>query len=144
MKETGVVIELVDSRAKIAMSQTSACKNCNLCLNHENTAMVTEAWNNAGAKVGDQVCISVPDRGRIAGAFILFVVPVLALLSGLVLGLWAAGQLGLRQHSSLGAGISAFIFLIPSFFLIRWYDKRLALRYALEVKIVDIVSKTSR
>ena len=143
MKETGLVIELVDSRAKVAMPPTSACKNCNLCLMHENTGMVTEAWNDLGAKVGDRVCISVPDSGRIAGAVVLFLVPVLALLSGLVLGMWAAGQLGLRQHTTLGAGITALIFLIPSFFLIRWYDGRLTLRYALEVKIVDIVSKTS-
>ena len=143
MKETGVVVELVDSKAKIAMTRTSACDKCNICLMPERTAMVAEAWNNPGAKVGDQVCINVPDRGRITGAFILFLVPVFALLSGLILGLWAAGQLGLSQHATLVAGISVAILLIPSFFLIRWYDRRLALRYALEVKIVDIVSKTS-
>jgi sigma-E factor negative regulatory protein RseC len=143
LKETGVVIELVDSRAKVAMPQTRACKNCNLCLMHENTGMVTEAWNNLGAKVGDRVCVHVPDRGRITGTFVLFLVPVLALLLGLVLGLWAAEQLGLRQHASLGAGIAAVIFLIPSFFLVRWYDRRLALMYASEVRIVDILSKTS-
>ena len=105
--------------------------------------MVTEAWNDLGAKVGDRVCISVPDSGRIAGAVVLFLVPVLALLSGLLFGMWAAGQMGLRQHATLGAGITALIFLIPSFFLIRWYDGRLTLRYALEVKIVDILNKTS-
>ena len=143
MKETGIVIELVDSRAKVAMPPTSACKNCNLCLMHENTGMVTEAWNDLGAKVGDQVCISVPDRGRIAGAFVLFFVPVLALLVGLVFGMWAAGQLGMRQHTTLGAGIAALIFLTPSFFLIRWYDRRLVLRYASEVRIVGILSKRS-
>ncbi|RKY70223.1 MAG: hypothetical protein DRP97_04095 [Candidatus Latescibacterota bacterium] len=143
MKETGIVIELVDSKAKVAMTRTNACKNCNLCLMHENKGMVTEAWNNPGAKVGDQVCISVPDSGQIAGAFVLFLVPVLALLLGLILGVWAAEQLGLSQHSTLVAGIAVVIFLMPSFFLIRWYDRRLALRYASEVKIVDILSKTS-
>ena len=105
--------------------------------------MVTEAWNNPGAKVGDRVYVHVPDRGRIAGAVVLFLVPVLALLLGLVSGMWAAEQLGLGQHATLGAGIAAVVLLVPSFFLIRWYDRRLTLRYALEVKIVDIVSKKS-
>ena len=58
MKETGDVVELVDSKAKVAMTRTSACKECNICLMPERTAMVAEAWNNPGAKVDDQVCIS--------------------------------------------------------------------------------------
>ena len=144
MKETGVVAELVDSRAKVVMTRTSACKECRICLMEKNGSTVTEAWNNPGAKVGDLVRISVPDRGRIVGAVVLFLVPVLALLSGLILGMWAAGKLGLSQHATLIAGTSVAIFLIPSFSLIRWYDRRLAFRYASEVKIVDILSKISQ
>ncbi|MFH1007894.1 MAG: SoxR reducing system RseC family protein [Candidatus Latescibacterota bacterium] len=141
MIETGVVIEAGSSKAKVSLRRTPACTTCTLCHKEKPESGVTEAWNPIGANVGDHVSVSVPDQGRIAGAFVLFLVPVLVLILGLILGRWASEQLGLARYASLGAAMGTLIFLVPSFLLIRWYDRMLGQRHASEVRIVEIVRK---
>ena len=73
--------------------------------------MVTEAENPAGAQVGDKVRLQFNSRAALTAILIVFGLPLLALLLGVILTPVVAGQIGYRDHSqllSIGVGMVLF------------------------------------
>jgi len=98
--------------------------------------MVAEAWNSLGAKVGDTVCIRLSSRSVIGAAFLLYIVPLLVFLGGLIVG-------QSLTHHQLWAVAVGFLCMTATYVGIRFLDRRLGRAKKLRPEIVEIVSRGS-
>jgi sigma-E factor negative regulatory protein RseC len=88
MKEKGSVVEIVNSTAKVSLNANEACKTCSashFCRPSGN-ARVIEAENIIGARIGDQVYIKISAHAGFIASFVLFGIPIILGLIGLVFG----------------------------------------------------------
>lgn len=98
--------------------------------------MIVEADNPLGAKVNDIVEFAIPTELVVKGSFILFLVPVIALFVGYLGGAKIGGSFGLGEE--LPGILLGLLFLIVSFFLVRWYDQNIVSRSQMRARIVGI------
>lgn len=115
IKEDGMV--QVATERKGACSGCNAANNCQSCLT--NSKMVAEVLNNAGAKEGDLVDISLNSDVVLKGAAVLYLIPVAGLMGGALIGLGLKETLAISESAAtitfgfaglcLGFLITAFI-----------------------------------
>ena len=117
----GVVIEVTGHTAKVRASIHSDCDHCGLCPG--NNAMILEAANEAGANVGDRVLIQNKTMNGLLAAFIMFLLPLLAVVLGIVLGYYLSFRFMVSTKILMIAGGS--LFGLGAFIFIRRLDKSL-------------------
>jgi len=128
MKEKGKVIKIEnDGTALLEFAAGSACKKCGACMMTGEGKAVTRAKNGIGAKVGDIVEAEIRPSSVIWSSFLIFIVPVIALIAGYLIG------------DAQGLGIAgAIIGLILAFIGVGIYDRTLKKKDALACEIVNI------
>lgn len=131
INETGTVIQL--KAADIAMvlcQKNSACAHCSaegVC-NPGDTgqARTVEAYNSVGAQVGDQVRLSVSTRSFLRSSFLLYIVPLIALIIGAIIGQEIAPLLENGLDANALSAIMGTVLMALSFLIIRMSNKRLS------------------
>lgn len=125
-RETGRVVAVRGDLAEVRFPRGRLCEGCGACCVADGEgAMVAEARNPLGAVVGQLVVVELPVRQSLKAAYILYGVPLLAFLTGLVIGsvlghLFSGGSLAVP----LGL-VLAFAFLALSYLLLgRIYSPR--------------------
>lgn len=98
--------------------------------------MVVEAWNSVGAQVGDEVRINLSSRSVLGAAFLLYVLPLLVFLGGLMVGQ------SLMQNQ-LWAVALGFVLMAALYGGIRILDRRLSRANKLRPEIVEVVARAS-
>jgi sigma-E factor negative regulatory protein RseC len=139
MEETGKVVEIRDQLALVSTAAKGACHSCSargICHAGGDKTMVAEAWNPLGAQVGDTVSIHLSSRSVLGAAFLLYLVPLLVLLGGVILGQ------SLTQND-LWAVALGFLFMAAAYVGIRFLDRRLSRAKKLRPEIVEILSRAS-
>lgn len=144
MEENGTVIELKGRNiAMVLCRKSSFCEHCasmeSCQVGDDNTSKVVEAHNLVGANVGDRVKLNVSTKTFLQSSFIVYIVPLLALLAGAI-----AGQLiGTRMHAGPDPNLLSAIFgtacMVGSFLLIKIGSRALPREYYMP-KIVGLVS----
>ncbi|UCG92393.1 MAG: SoxR reducing system RseC family protein [candidate division WOR-3 bacterium] len=88
MIEKGRVIELQGVDARVSVEPSDACKHCSAChlCYPSGKSRVIEVENSIGAHIGDVVHIEISDKVGFFALFLVFVLPVLLGLSGLLIG----------------------------------------------------------
>lgn len=119
-EEEGIVIEVCQGNiAKVKVGRHGECKNCGACPG--DSALVIETQNFIGAKAGQRVVFEMKETNMLMAAFIVYIVPLIAILAGVVLGQWVANKLGYSvQGFQIGGGILAFLLSIVN---IKVFDK---------------------
>ena len=89
MKEKGKVIEITGFVARISLEPSEACKNSpsGYVCRPEGSVRIVEAENRIGANVGDEVYIETSPKVGLIAIFLLFGVPVILGLIGLLIGM---------------------------------------------------------
>jgi sigma-E factor negative regulatory protein RseC len=124
IKEIGI-IERVEGRRAVVRIQKggscAACENRSSCHIDSDRPLFVEVDNEMGAAEGDRVELSMPTSSLLKLSFLVYMVPVLALVMGAILGAEWAESLGLSPTSaSLLLGGSA---LAVSFLFLRRLDR---------------------
>ncbi len=122
-KELGEVLSIEGRTARVKMKRSSRCASCScagLCSPFGKEWMVVTAENPAGATAGQMVYITYRVEGEAKASFILYIVPVLALLLGASLGAF----IGFFDNADLSAVAVGLAFVLISFGLIRAYAAR--------------------
>ena len=125
MLEEGTVVRIEgDGKALVELERKSACGACcarqteggQACsLSSAGGKMQIEADNQVSAKTGDRVRLDIEAKGLVAGAAMLYLLPALGLIFGIVLG----------ERISSNAGVLFGIILMFLFFIIgRFYSGR--------------------
>jgi sigma-E factor negative regulatory protein RseC len=138
MEEIGRVTEYGEDThlVRIEIEAKGACQHCssrNFCSPFgDNRRMITEAINEKGARPGDMVRIEMEPKSTLSAAFLLYVLPVLALLSGYALGVSLTGR-------ELHGIIAAIIALAGSFVLLRALNPIFARGRRFKPVVIEII-----
>lgn len=97
------------------------------------------AINTVGAKPGDRVMVTTETGSYLKITFLLYIVPVLALLAGVAAGGWLAGRTGWDQ--SLCGALFGLAAVVPALFFIRYQGNRMAVRSAYRPKVSRILAR---
>ncbi len=121
--EEGIVIETVDGVAKVKAMRHGDCKNCGACPSDD--ATVLSVRNPLDAKPGQKVAFEMQQSGMLKAAFVVYILPLLSVFSGVALGYLLSENTGLIPLLCQVAG--GVIGSIISLLIIKQYD-----RYATE------------
>lgn len=119
--EIGTVIaRLKDNYAKVKIPKTSSCDDCSekgFCNPFGSNNMIIKSANKVNAQIGSRVRVAIKSVKEGKAIVILYVIPLIALLSGAFIGkrLWG---------SDAAAAALSFIFLIIAYLSIRYYSYR--------------------
>lgn len=134
MEEEGRVIKIEGDLAQVEVERKSACRTCGLCSLRGKNTMIAEAENTVGARVGEKVRIEIPSSIILKGALLFYILPLIALILGMVLGI----KITNLQTGSL---ILGFSFFILSYILTWLYHKKIRTKNIYRSKIARIISK---
>ncbi|ABW19246.1 SoxR reducing system RseC family protein [Alkaliphilus oremlandii] len=120
MRQCGVIISIDGERAKVSLQKQSACGDCKGCRwGEDNMKMEVEAINRIKAKVGDRVEIDMEHQNVLAAAFIAYVIPLITLILGVILGSMILDKIDIVQNKEVGAGIFGLVLTAISYGIIR-------------------------
>jgi sigma-E factor negative regulatory protein RseC len=124
MQEEGTVIELKGCHVAMVLCRKSTfCASCaamGLCqLGDDGRSMLVESHNVLGAAIGDKVRLGCRPEQFLLASLLLYIVPLLALIGGAVLGEWLGTRYALQIDRNLLAAILGITFMVGSFFTIR-------------------------
>jgi sigma-E factor negative regulatory protein RseC len=141
IEEEGIVAEIVDGMAKVAVMKKSACEQCaasGVC--HPGDQDLMEAANPLGAKKGQKVKIVVAPQIYLKASIILYGVPMAAFIAGAIIAKNLAIRAGNEAGSDLWAFLAGTVCLIVSFFFIRAYNNKVERTQKYKPVIVEILS----
>ncbi len=122
----GVVVEADSGNAKVRVSRHGDCSNCGACPG--DSALLLDAVNGLGAAPGQHVFLEMPDTGMVKSAFVVFTLPLLAILAGAMAGYGASSFLGDAKTALEALGATLFFALAVLY--IRRFDRAAARRPA--------------
>ncbi|MCB2310743.1 SoxR reducing system RseC family protein [Clostridium tagluense] len=119
-EEEGIIIEILEGNmAKVKVGRHGECKNCGACPG--DSALIIEAQNLIGAKAGQRVAFEIKETNMLMAAFVVYIVPLIAILLGVIAGQAIAMKFGysVRGFQIVG-GTLTFILSILN---IKIFDK---------------------
>lgn len=118
-EQQGIVIESNKNIAKVRVARHSHCENCGACPG--SNAMILEVVNDIGARDGQKVIFEIKEEGMVKAAFIVYVVPLLLIIFGVVIGSLISGIIDVDTFNfQVAGGVIGFIFSIA---VIIYYEK---------------------
>jgi sigma-E factor negative regulatory protein RseC len=127
MEQYGLVTETGSDTATINLQRHLTCEKCGRCgilSGVDRREMTVEALNPIHARQGQQVVLETDDRQILFLSFMLYLVPLAALLAGIIAGLSVAAFLNLKFNHELFAVGTGLIMMALVFFAIRIWDRR--------------------
>lgn len=137
MEEEGIVVEVKGGIAKVEIVRSRVCGGCHACTIGARGRMVTEAENLVGAKKGERVKVEIPTPLLLKAVFMVYLLPLLGLVSGCVVGKWAAELLGFKASEIIGAMVGVWM-LGLGFWITHRYDKRMRKKGEFKSRVVKI------
>ncbi|MBI5555772.1 MAG: SoxR reducing system RseC family protein [Elusimicrobia bacterium] len=131
LEEIGQVVKVEGLEALVEMNRHSACAHCGICALGSQDKMEILANNSLGAKVNDQVKVSVSGPVILKSAFVVYIIPLFGLVLGYLLGWYLGGE-------KLGVivGIGGALLVL---FSLHYYDRKLKRENKLIVHITEIL-----
>jgi sigma-E factor negative regulatory protein RseC len=127
LEEVGVVLKVEGALAIVKTQRSSLCDGCHsggFCRALGGKSdMEVAARNEVGAKVGDEVRITVASKTFLKASFLVYMVPVTALILGAALGATLGPSLYPRASSDLLPVVFGVIFFFLSFVLMKIWGK---------------------
>jgi len=144
--EKGIVTKVYSSIACVKCSKSAACESCSakdFCDTAKGGGsdddVEVEAINAVGAKVDDKVTISFETSSLLKLSFLVYMVPVLFLIFGVVIGDKIAPIFNYDQ--SMFSVLVGFLFLFAAFFFVKVKGKELSKKEAYQPKIIRILKQ---
>ncbi len=120
------------------MKKHSACGDCGACQHgRENMEINIVAINDIGAKPGDFVEVNMETQNVMGAAFIIYVIPLLALILGVGLGSYALSRMGVQGNIEVYAAGIGFLLTIITYLTIKRFEGT----FNKDKKYVPVVTK---
>lgn len=145
IEEVGTIVELRGKHVALVLCEkNSMCEHCataGAChIGDDGRARTVEAVNAIGAQVGDKVRVAVSTRTFLQSGFILYILPLIALVVGAVIGKAVGEHLKVGLNPDLLSALFGAFFLVGSFLLIRFGSQSLS-KEAFRPRIVAILGE---
>jgi sigma-E factor negative regulatory protein RseC len=122
--EVGEVIGTEGNRLVVKMVRKEACAKCRACTaGLKSEDMVIKAVNLCDGKVGDKVEVMLDNADFMRAALIMYGIPFIAFMIGVVAGYYGADALGLAYREYIGIGLG-FVLVVAAYLGIRSQEKR--------------------
>lgn len=120
IEEYGVVVSLKSEKvAVVTCIKTSACKGCaseKLCsLGRDDGKRLVEVHNSLFAKAGDRVKIATTNNAFYKSSFLVYILPLIFLILGALLGQWVAGHYITGIDPNLVSFTLGVLFMVGTF-----------------------------
>lgn len=143
--EQGVIIKVTGEKALVRVKRNTMCEGCNskgAC--HSlggGKEMEAEALNIADATEGDRVLLSINPNSVLKIAFLVYLIPVIALVTGALLGEKYASRFSLSPETgALLLAILAFtVIMIP----IKYFGNKIGARDEYTPRIIKVIPSVS-
>jgi sigma-E factor negative regulatory protein RseC len=125
IEDIGRLVRVADDKAFIEVERSSACASCGLQEAEELTTggkVVFEAYNMAGANIGDRVRVQVRTGAFTKASLYIYGIPVLSLVIGAIAGAYAAAIL--KQSPDTMSALFAMGGLVFGFIILFLLRKR--------------------
>lgn len=128
MEHVGRVLEKRGGEAVVLMRKHAMCEKCGRCggllggADLKDTQVIVS--NPIGAEVGQNVVVKADDNRLLLMAFVLYIVPLFALVAGIFAGLRLCVILGFQPDNYLFASFVGFILMALTYLLIKRWDKQ--------------------
>lgn len=138
--EQGIVIEIRDNKMLVETGMASLCGSCSIshsCVIGSDGAK-RRLWidNDGRARIGDEVTFDIAEKAVVLSAAVVYLLPVMLLIAGIVMGASAGEMLGLTGDLPLMAGGAAGLLLST---LIAWGASRvMKTKKGAEPRLIDI------
>ena len=124
IEENGTVVELKGKATAVVMCQKSSlCENCatsgSCMLGDDEHTRLIEVKNTLGAEVGDHVRIATTTRSFLQSSFLLYIMPLIALVAGAIVGKLVGDKLNTGLDANLLSAVFGVFFMIGSFIILR-------------------------
>jgi len=135
-EQEGIVLEIMKGNlAKVKTSRHNDCENCGACPG--NSAIVLEASNDIGARPGQRVIVEVREINMLKAAFIVYILPLIAIFIGAIIGNFLSQTIGKEPLGLqvLGGSIGFLLSII----YIKYFDSAARLDVKMRPMIVRIL-----
>jgi len=124
IEEVGTIIELKSKRTALVLCQKSSfCNSCatsGACsIGDDSRSRTVEVHNMIGAEVGNRVKIAASTKTFLQSSFLLYIVPLIALVIGAAVGSTLGTVFELGVDPNLLSAIFGVFFMVGSFLVIR-------------------------
>lgn len=117
IEETGVIVEVDDRHAWVEAATTSSCSQCSASQGCGTASL--QKWfkrqpnrlkviKSQDVLPGERVVIGIPEQALVKGSFLIYMVPLLALIAGALLGAQINEELGWAVREGLSILFSLF------------------------------------
>lgn len=136
-QQEGIVLQVIEGNlAKVKASRHNDCVDCGACLG--NSAMVLEAQNDIGARPGQHILFEIQEIHMLKAAFIVYILPLIAVFIGVLLGGNVAESFGNEPlWFQIAGGLITFILSIV---YIKYFDSYARHDVKMQPVIVRILS----
>lgn len=143
MKEIGKIVEIDNNMAKILITRHTACGDCGACqVGRENLNMILFAENTVHGKSGDTVEIELQTENFIYASFIMYGIPLIGLIIGLLGGYYGAMAIGYDADAAqIPSAIAGLAFLALSYLGIRLRESKIKSMKKFKPVLVKIINE---
>ena len=128
MERAGLIVATKGKTAMVRLQRHVSCAGCGRCGgllgSAERRDLIVEVDNTIGAAVGQRVVVESDDRQVIFISFMLYMVPLAALVAGILLWPLLARSLSLGGNQDLFAVGAGFLLMALVFAGIKKWDRR--------------------
>ncbi|SHM52457.1 positive regulator of sigma(E), RseC/MucC [Caldanaerovirga acetigignens] len=141
MREKAIVVSKKGNKAEVEVIRTSACAKCKACsLGSEKKVIKVWVQNDVNADVGQVVEIEIENRALISATFIMYVIPLVSFLLGVILGLNFANTLNIAWEEPFSL-LTGLLFMSLAFLAIYLNNKRFEKSRMFTSRIVNILDE---
>jgi sigma-E factor negative regulatory protein RseC len=124
IEEVGTVVELKGKLVAVVMcTKSSLCENCatngNCALGDDDKSRLIEVQNALNAQVGEQVRIATTTKSFLQSSFLLYIVPLIALVVGAIVGKLVGENVSTGLDPNLLSAVFGVFFMAGSFVILR-------------------------
>jgi len=119
MVEEGVISDIKDGKIIVNMKRRPACGSCGACGMVENKTMEIVFENTIGAAKGDRVHIELDDSVILKGAFFFYVIPLIGLMAGIMLGTVLARTINSTMPEEIIAALSGIAAMLAAIIFVK-------------------------
>lgn len=130
LSAVGTVHEIKGDKAAVVFKRSKACGDCHACASFGDGNSVIELENTLGAKVGDRVRIELHSGAVFKASLILYGIPLIALLLGVLLGSRISDLAG--ALIGIGAAVAALV-------AIRLFEPRIRRKHSFDPRMLEIL-----
>ena len=119
--ESGRVAKVENDKVIVEVEKNSGCAECHVgcACDIDKSIRLVEANNPLGADVNQYVQVSIPNDSVLRASFVVYIIPLAALIAGTLLGKYIGTRVGVKDLFEIFVGFACLGF---SFLFVRYYN----------------------